>query len=567
MHKLIALFLVSFIVLTSSATPSHAQRRRANEFVDLSLLVDTNYPCTWPTGFPMFQIRPFKAIGPASIYNIDVLQIDGNTGTQIDVPPHSIPRPGTNLQWEGELGLEYTHKTEPFKFVGEACVIDITELLDTGEPGISPLILVAHVKKWEQDNRELGPGDVVLFKSGYSDLYYKPYPEGYHFIAGCLDKKFSGWPDPAPETMDYLGKKGVWHVGVDSPSIGPIPDLGEPVHYAGLKHGQIFTESATNLGSLPTTGAFYCCMGPRHTDGPYGEGRSFAIQPGKLATRLIESARAKRAIDLSVVLSSDLPVTWPGRETGSHRHPYLKVDFLYAANLDLYHHTHMMDPMAGTHLVTPSYSLPKKGFKNSSYSPEVQSWLRDYESLYGRRGFSDTTVEQIPLSQMAGNLRVIDVTGLVGSVPADTLPASPMIRPEHVSAFEAKHGGLAPGEVVVFKTGHIDRTFKAAPDDTGCMVDPLSGASEGWPAVSPGTIELLSRRGIRCVGIDAPTLGGVDARNEAFVNWRLASSGMVSVEFLHNLGAIPADTNPYFLFAPVRINHAHGSPGRAIVLY
>ena len=122
-------------------------------------------------------------------------------------------------------------------------------------------------------------------------------------------------------------------------------------------------------------------MGPRHTDGPYGEGRSFAIQPGKLATRLIASARANRAIDLSVVLSSDLPVTWPGRETGSHRHPYLKVDFLYAANLDLYHHTHMMDPMAGTHLVTPSYSLPKKGFKNSSYSPEVQSWLRDYESL------------------------------------------------------------------------------------------------------------------------------------------------------------------------------------------
>ena len=99
------------------------------------------------------------------------------------------------------------------------------------------------------------------------------------------------------------------------------------------------------------------------------------------------------------------------------------------------------------------------------------------------------------------------------------------------------------------------------------MVDPLSGASEGWPAVSPETIELLSRRGIRCVGIDAPTLGGVDARNEAFVNWLLGSSGMVSVEFLHNLGAIPANANPYFLFAPVRINHAHGSPGRAIVLY
>ena len=189
MHKLISLFLVSFIVLTSSATPSHAQRRRANEFVDLSLLVDTNYPCTWPTGFPMFQIRPFKAIGPASIYNIDVLQIDGNTGTQIDVPPHSIPRPGTNLQWEGELGLEYTHKTEPFKFVGEACVIDITQLLDTGEPGISPLILVEHVKKWEQNNRELGPGDYEWLRGGYRAVTTSPNREATLFITGWVARK------------------------------------------------------------------------------------------------------------------------------------------------------------------------------------------------------------------------------------------------------------------------------------------------------------------------------------------------------------------------------------------
>src|SRR5437879_3019192 len=65
------------------------------QFVDLSLLVGENYPCTWPAGFPLFQIRHYQKIGPQHAYNSDIVTIDGNTGTQIDVPPHSIPRPGT----------------------------------------------------------------------------------------------------------------------------------------------------------------------------------------------------------------------------------------------------------------------------------------------------------------------------------------------------------------------------------------------------------------------------------------------------------------------------------------
>ena len=40
--------------------------------------------------FPRFQITHQRTIGPDSAYNIDVLLIDGNTGTQLDVPPHSV---------------------------------------------------------------------------------------------------------------------------------------------------------------------------------------------------------------------------------------------------------------------------------------------------------------------------------------------------------------------------------------------------------------------------------------------------------------------------------------------
>ena len=37
---------------------------------------------------------------------------------------------------------------------------------------------------------------------------------------------------------------------------------------------------------------------------------------------------------------------------------YLKIDFLYSEYLDMWHHTHLMDAMAGSHLVPPTYALP-----------------------------------------------------------------------------------------------------------------------------------------------------------------------------------------------------------------
>ena len=94
-------------------------------------------------------------------------------------------------------------------------------------------------------------------RSDYSDKYYQPFPAGRRFIADPLEKKAPGWPDPHPDAMEYLCRRQVFHIGTDSPSMGPIPDLAEPTHYAALKHGAIFTEGATGLGQLPTTGAFY----------------------------------------------------------------------------------------------------------------------------------------------------------------------------------------------------------------------------------------------------------------------------------------------------------------------
>jgi len=562
-----ALLLAAAFALVSSPTRpgqgSAAEPGEAGKFIDLSLLVAPEYPCTWPT-FPPFQINHYQRIGPTSATNSDILVIDGNTGTQMDVPPHSVTPADSGLANAGRFGTAYVDKIPAWQFGGEACVIDCRTLLDTAPKGRSDLIKKEHIKAWEEKHRPLGAGDVVLFHSGYSDKYYKPLPEGRRFAADPVEGKAPAWPDPDPDCMEYLASRKVMTLGTDSTSMGPLPDLSEPVHYAGLKHGMIWTESATNLGALPATGAFYCMMGPKHGGDPYGEGRAFAVL-GPLAKRLIASARQKNVADLSVVLADNLPVSWPGAGVSNHRQPYMTIRFGMNPNTKTAFPMHMLDSHAGTHLVPPAYALPGAGFDNDGYAPEVRRWLTEYEKKYGPRGTSDITTEKVPIAQSCGPARVIDVTHLVGNTAKDRWPASPEIKEADIRAYEKQHGALKPGQVVLFRSGWTDKYFKPLPGGDACMADPLNGKSEGWPALGPDAVICLAGKGIRCVGTDAPTLGGVNPRQALMTYWALGSKGLVGVEFLTSLAGVPNDA--YFLFAAVKIKGCHGGPGRAIVLW
>jgi kynurenine formamidase len=557
-------FVVLVFPLRSSAQDPHSD---GSKFIDHSLLVAPEYPCTWPASpFPRFQITHTRTIGPDSVYNIDTILIDGNTGTQLDVPPHSVARPDLKREKSGPLGLATIETTQPWQFGGEACVVDVRDLLDQAPNGVSPLVTAEHVERFEKANRQVRFGDVVLFRSDYTDHYYRPFPEGRRFIASALDRETPGFPDPEPDCMEFLATRGVMTLGTDSASMGPLPTLAEPTHFAGLRHGMIWTESATNLGSLPPTGAFYCLLGPKHEGGPYGEGRAFSIAGGDLPAKLIDACRHKRAVDLTPTLSTRFPMTNPGSGAGQHRQSYVKVDFLYSDYLDMWHHAHLMDSMAGAHLVPLSYALPAPG-EQPEYAPEVRGWLAEYQQKYGPRGTSSMTTEQVPLDWTSGPLRVIDVRSLIGSTATANWPASPEITAAMIQADEKAHGDLRPGDVVLFHTGHVDFHFRAAPNDKGLWANPLLGKSEGWPAPGPDAIDYLHSKGVRCVATDAPDLGGVDPRRAAMTYWALGSREMVGVEFLHNVSSIPAGVEPYFLFAAVKIRDCHGGPGRAIVLY
>jgi len=545
----------------------HALLGTSPKFADLSLLIAPDYPCGWPT-FPQFQINHYLKIGPASPYNADVVTLEGNTGTQLDVPAHSVTPPDSGMKNAGQFGTMTIDKTPIWQHFGEACVIDCRDLLDKSSPGRSPLVTKDRVVAWEKAHRPLGPGDVVLFRSGYSDKHYKPWPEGRRFAADPVEGKAPAWPDPDVPCMEYLVSRKVMTLGTDSTSMGPLPpELAEPTHFAGLKHGMIWTESATNLGALPETASLYGMIGPKHARGIYGEGRAFAVVDPELAKRLLASTRRKAVADLSVLLDDNLPSTWPGQGVARHRHPYITVKFGKNANTNTPFEIHLTDSQAGTHLVPPSYALPEPGFDNARYSPEVRGWLAEYEQAHGMRGTSTVTAEQVPLDQTSGRARIVDVRGKSGSTVKAHWPASPQITPADIEADETAHGPIQPGDIVIFRTDWSDRFYRPLPAGEACMLEPLNGKREGWPALTAGTIELLAKRGVRCMATDAPTIGGVDPKNALMTYWALGSRGLVAVEFLTGLGTLPADKEVYFLFVGVKIRGAHGAPGRAVAFY
>src|SRR5262249_2430063 len=205
-------------------------------------------------------------------------------------------------------------------------------------------------------------GASVIFPADTPPNFTHRPPAGRRLAAHPVGGPSPAWPDPDPECMEYLASRKVMSLATDSASMGPLPDLAEPTHLAGLKYGMIWTESGTGFGQLPPTGAFYCVLSPKHADGPYAEARAVAVVGDPLAGRLIRAARAKQAVDLSVVMAVDLPVTWSGAGVGNHRQPYLKLSLFPAPSLGIDHQAHMLDAHAGTHLVPTSFALPPPGF-------------------------------------------------------------------------------------------------------------------------------------------------------------------------------------------------------------
>lgn len=535
---------------------------------DHSLLVAPDLPCVWPVGMTPHVVVPTRDHRSGG-YRRELIVIDEHTGTQWDAPAHFVPPPGSGLPGAGPMGLLTNEKVPAWQFCGEACVIDVTEHIDDAVAGSSYLIRPDTVKRWEQSHRPLRKGDVALFRSDYTDRYYLPFPQGERFVAAALAKDAPGWPAPTPETMEYLAQQGVMTLGLDGASMGPLPDLAVATHQAGGKRGMIWIECATNLGALPATGAFVAILGAKHAGGSGGECRVVSISQPQLAARLISAARAERVSDLSVTLDENFPITWPGRRPGEEATRYVAkpLNAFLPSRGPYFAQTHILDGQVGTHVALPSFSLPPPEMRPEQLPSDVQSALAAYTARHAAPGTSAVRASDAPLEQLMGEAHVIDVRELTDADRTSAADA-PSITREYLERHDRERP-IRAGEAVLLQTGYVDRHWAPLPPSPAkdrLLAAPLAGEAASWPAPTVEALQFLHEKGVRCVGIDAPTLGGVEPRQAQEVYWYAAAHGMWPVEFLTGLDAL-REKRAFFLFAPIKLRDSAGGYGRALAMW
>ncbi len=552
--------------------------------VDLSSLVSMRHYQNWPGGNVMnqFVIVPYRNVGPGGPYNSDLILLDENTATQMDCPPHMMPPLETGLPNAGYWGSFTCDKVPIWQFLGEVVKVDARSILDQAPNGVSPLITVDMIKAAERAYRELRPGDALLFWSGYDDKYDKPLPEGRRLLIAPIEGSAPAWPDPDFDATDYAGSKGVRLMGTDSPSLGAFgpPKYAQPgpqgiftnplpleSHLGNFKRGGIHTEGLTNLDKVPN-GSLYISLPVKHYKAPTVEARAAAITDLRLAAELLKAVRAHRVVDLSVLNREDLPVWWPGAGVGNFLWPYQSLDqnwFTGPAG-PFWTRTHIMDAHTGTHFDPPAHFGPPPGFDFNSYDDWTKGVLRKFEARYGKLKTTDVTGDKVPLWQLMGPARVVDVQHRLGTTDPKSWPASPPITVEDVQAHERLYGPIQAGEVVIFRTNHNDAHFRPITrDGDEAVKKPLDGQAEGWPAPTPETILYLARKGVKTLAIDAPSMGSVRGEEAVMTHWAAVNEGMNFVEFLIGVGQIPPK-GAFFVFLPVKIEGVRGGPGRAIAI-
>ncbi len=163
---------------------------------------------------------------------------------------------------------------------GVARVIDVKHRVGTTGQNSwprSPEITVGDIQKFETEHGPLKPDEIVIFRSGYSDAYYKSLPRGLACMSEPLEGKREGWPAPGPAAIDYLAGKGIRCVGTDGPTLGGAePKTALWTYWALGTKGMVGVEFLTHVDKLPQ-GAYFL-FAPVKVRGCHGgPGRALAF--------------------------------------------------------------------------------------------------------------------------------------------------------------------------------------------------------------------------------------------------------------------------------------------------
>lgn len=255
----------------------------------------------------------------------------------------------------------------------------------------------------------------------------------------------------------------------------------------------------------------------------------------------------KSVIDLTLIVSERHPSNWPTHMPFQHKtfNWYENSESATEVNTSKqgpYATKWMLiDEHTGTHMDAPTHFIPPQ-----------HSGL-EYANEWG-----EVNVDKIPLMQLMGDAVVIDATYY-----ETEQGVSPLTQPSDIQSWESKFRPILSGDIVIFRSGW-DRNYQEGVNGNAYAFDSFVMKSRpAWCAPSEDAIDYLMSKNVKCIGTDGPTMG--PAQGGQGVHVRALGKGAVFIECLSNLDHLP-QVGAYFMFLPLKILNATGSPGRAVAL-
>lgn len=223
-------------------------------------------PSQWNNtpAFRIWELSHYDERGPAWYWN--GFETGEHTGTHFDAPVHWVSGK--------DLSDNSVDRIDPKKFVGSACVIDVSHEVQK-DPDF--LLTVDRVRQWEAAHGKIPAGAWVLLRTGWSRRtapgeYINLQQDGPHtpgFVKECSEF--------LARERDVLGV-GVETVGTDA---GRAATFNPPFpnHYVMHGSGKFGLAGLCNLDQLPPTGAVVIAAPLKIINGSGSPLRAIAITP------------------------------------------------------------------------------------------------------------------------------------------------------------------------------------------------------------------------------------------------------------------------------------------------
>jgi len=167
------------------------------------------------------------------------------------------------------------------------------------------------------------------------------------------------------------------------------------------------------------------------------------------------------------------------------------------------------------------------------------------------------TADTVPLRRLVAGAVVIDVSSQAARDP------DYRVSPEDVQHWEAAHGRIPGGSIVLLRTGWGKRW----PDRKSYFGDATPGDALHlhFPSYGKEAAELLVQdRKVGALGVDTPSIDHGPSRD--FIVHRIAAAaGVPGLENLASLEDIP-ETGAWIVALPMKIAHGSGAPVRVVAV-